>query len=210
MEDWMLFATYMFDSIRQPKDDIRFNENTIWEITEVPDCEPVRVVFSRKHWFSLFRCQRQNTGYNISKIKRGSELSSIMKQNGVLDFCRMVVKQNKDAGHFLDGIVFDLYIVDGNAYIESLIYSYKGACRNIPQKELRTLVNSIRPYGKTNMKKAIDIANAIYFKNEFDLCEFIKKVFAQKSAYSDKEISRICICDVSCTKKTYVNNNFKM
>lgn len=29
MEDWMLFATYMFDSIRQPKDDIRFNENTI-------------------------------------------------------------------------------------------------------------------------------------------------------------------------------------
>ena len=210
MEDWMLFATYMFDSIRQPKDDIRFNENTIWEITEVPDCEPIRVVFSRKHWFSLFRCQRQNTVYNISKINRNSELSSIMKQNGVLDFCRRVVKQNKDAGHFLNGIVFDLYIVDGNAYIESLIYSYKGACRNIPQKELRALVNSIRPHGKTNMKKAIDIANVIYFKNEFDLCEFIKKVFAQKSAYSDKGISRICICDVSCTKKTYVNNNFKM
>ena len=210
MEDWVLFATYMFDSIRRNKDDIRFNENTIWEITEVPDCEPVRVVFSRKQWFSLFCWQEQNGGYNLSKIKRDSKLYVIMKQNGVLDFCRRVTKQNKDAGHFLNGIVFDLYVVDDNTYIESIIYSYKGACRNIPQKELRALVNSIRPHGKTNIKKVEDIAESTYFKNGFDLCGFVKKVFTQKSAYSDRKISRICVSDVSCTKKTYINNNFRM
>lgn len=210
MEDWMLFATYMFDSVRQPKDNIRFKEGAILDIAEVPDCDPVRIVFSRKHWFSLFHCQRQDTGYNISKIKRNSELSFIMKQNGVLNFCRRVVKQNKNAGHFLNGIVFDLYIVDGNAYIEDLIYSYKCACRNISQKELWALVSSIRPYGETNIKKVIDIASSICFKNEFDLCGFVKNVFVQKSAYSDKEVSRICICDVSCTKKIYINNNFRM
>lgn len=201
---WARIASYALESVRQDVYEINTNENVDWEITEIPPVDSIKVVFSRKHPFSIYRYCSDG----LEKICSDSKYSQAIKSNNLIGFCRRVVKQNKNAGHILNGILFDLYVMNGTLYIGDMVYSYEGACRILSQKELLSLINSVLPYGESKVKKVEDISKSVYFKNRADIITFINDIFSCKSLYSNKNIEKIGISNLSCTKKIISRRTF--